>query len=67
MSMVPRSSGHDVGTWDMNVGYKGHVYRHVGGTSCVNQYIFNSEMSMVPRPWCPSMAIVISVALTSLR
>ena len=25
------------------------------------------NMSIVPRPWCPSMTIVISVALTSLR
>ena len=29
---------------DMGVGYNGHVYRHVGGTSCVNQHIFKSEM-----------------------
>ena len=40
MSMVPRARG----TMDMGVGYNGHVYRHVGGTSCVNQHIFNSEM-----------------------
>ena len=26
------------------MGYNGHVYRHVGGTSSVNQHIFNSEM-----------------------
>ena len=38
MSMVPRARG----TMDMGVGYNGHVYRHVGGTSCVNQHIFNS-------------------------
>ena len=29
---------------DMGVGYNGHVYRHVGGTSCVNQHIFKSEI-----------------------
>ena len=29
---------------DMGVGYNGHVYRQAGGTSCVNQHIFNSEM-----------------------
>ena len=40
MSMVPRAWG----TMDMGVGYNEHVYRHVGGTSCVNQHIFNSEM-----------------------
>ena len=40
MSMVPRARG----TMDMGVGYNGHVYRHVGGTSCVNQHICNSEM-----------------------
>ena len=40
MSMVPRARG----TMDMGVGYNGHVYRHVVGTSCVNQPIFNSEM-----------------------
>ena len=33
--MVPRARG----TMDMGVGYNGHVYRHVGGTSCVNQHI----------------------------
>ena len=38
MSMVPRARG------TMDLGYNGHVYRHVGGTSCVNQHIFNSEM-----------------------
>ena len=38
--MVPRARG----TMDMGVGYNGHVYRHVLGTSCVNQPIFNSEM-----------------------
>ena len=32
------------GTMNMGVGYNGHVYRHVGGTSCVNQHIFNSDM-----------------------
>ena len=26
------------------MGYNGHVYRHVGRTSCVNQHIFNSEI-----------------------
>ena len=40
MSMVPRARG----TMDMGVGYNGHVHRHVGGTSCVNQHIFNSEI-----------------------
>ena len=40
MSMVPRARG----TMDMGVGYNGHVYRHVGGTSCVKQHIFYSEM-----------------------
>ena len=25
------------------------------------------NMSIVPRPWCPIMTIVVSVALTSLR
>ena len=38
--MVPRARG----TKDMGVGYNGHVYRHVVGTSCVTQPIFNSEM-----------------------
>ena len=38
--MVPRARG----TMDMGVGYNGHVYRHVVGTSCVYQPIFNSEM-----------------------
>ena len=38
--MVPRARG----TMDMGVGYNGHVYRHVGGTSCVNQHIFNGEI-----------------------
>ena len=38
MSMVHRARG----TMDMSVGYD--VYRDVGGTSCVNQHIFNSEM-----------------------
>ena len=38
--MVPRARG----TMDMRVGYNGHVYRHVGGTSCVNQHICNSGM-----------------------
>ena len=32
MSMVPRARI----IMDMGVGYNGHVYRHVGGTSCVN-------------------------------
>ena len=32
---------------DMGVGYNGHVYRHVGGTSCVNEHIFNSEIKKV--------------------
>ena len=38
------SSGHDghVGGVQWTVGY--NVYRPVGGTSCVNQHIFNSEM-----------------------
>ena len=36
--MVPLARG----TMDMKVEY--NVYRHVGGTSCVNQHIFNSEM-----------------------
>ena len=40
MSMVPRAWG----TMDMGVGYNGHVYSHVVGTSCVNQPIFNSEI-----------------------
>ena len=40
MSMVPQARG----TMDMWVGYNGYVYRHVGGTSCVNQHIFISEM-----------------------
>ena len=43
MSMVPRARG----TMDMGVGYNGHIYRHVGGTSCVNQHIFNSEIKKV--------------------
>ena len=34
------SSGHH----GHGVGYNGHVYRHVGGTSCVDQHIFNSEI-----------------------
>ena len=29
---------------NMGVGHNGHVYRHVGGTSYVNQHIFISEM-----------------------
>ena len=39
MYMVPRA------TWTLGWGtIKGHVYRHVGRTSYVNQNIFNSEM-----------------------
>ena len=38
--MVPRARG----TMDMGVGYNGHVYRHVGRISCVNQHIFISKM-----------------------
>ena len=35
---------HGAPSSDMWVGYNGHVYRHVVGTSCVDQTIFNSEM-----------------------
>ena len=38
--LVPRARA----AMDMGVGYNGHVYRHVWGTSCVNQHIVNSEM-----------------------
>ena len=41
--MVPQ----DRGTMDMGVGYNGHVYRYVVGTSCVNQPIFNSEIKKI--------------------